>query len=128
MNLFHGVWPAKDEEYHARTLAVLFAGEIFQHVIANQLLRRAMTRIGFSHDCVGVASCQFCARRKHASADQIESRAGNQSANDAAGARFAHRVRRDDDVGELFSLHSCYFSGGLLAPQNSSPNSTPYEN
>src|SRR6266446_7838239 len=99
-------------------LAVLFAGEIFQDVLANQLLGRAMTWIGFRDDLFGVALRQFCARREHASADKIESRAGNQSANDAAGTRFAHRVRRDDHVGELFSLHSCYLSGGLEAPQN----------
>ena len=55
MNLFHRVRSAKDEEQHTRVLAVLFTGEIFQDVLANQLLRRAMTRIGFRHDRFGVA-------------------------------------------------------------------------
>src|SRR6266699_3166210 len=80
-----------------------------------------MTRIGFRHDRVRVALRQFRARSKHASPDEIESRAGNQPANDAAGARFAHRVRRHNDVGELFSLHFDYLSGGIRVPQNSSP-------
>src|SRR5439155_868531 len=70
-------------------------------------------RIGSRHDRVRVALRQFRARSKHASPDEIESRAGNQPANDAAGARFAHRVRRDDDIGKLFSLHFDYLSGGL---------------
>src|SRR6266487_6395103 len=79
-----------------------------------------MARIGFRHDRIRVSLRQFRARRKHASTDEIESRAGNQPANDAAGARFAHRVGRHNDVGELFSLHFDYLSGGLYAPQNPS--------
>src|SRR5262249_33445571 len=122
MNPFHGVRSAKDEEQHAGELAILFLRKIFQDVLANQLLRRAMARIGFRHDCFGVPLRQFRARCKHASSDDIESRARNQPANDAAGARFTHRVRRDDGVGKLFSLHVFYLSGGLSAPQNSSPS------
>jgi len=40
-----------------------------------------------------------------APADQIEAGARDEPRNDAAGARFAHRVRRDDDIGKLFGLH-----------------------
>src|SRR6516162_3427127 len=120
MNPLHGIRTAKDEEQHTSLLAVSFAGEIFQDVLTDQLLSRSMAQIGFRHDRIRISLRQFRARRKHASTDEIESRAGNQPANDAAGARFAHRVGRHNDVGELFSLHFDYLSGGIRVPQNSS--------
>ena len=105
VHLLHCVGAAKHKKHDTRALASLCPGEIFQHVIANQFLRRAMTRIGFGHDRFCVALRQLRARREHARADEIETRARNQSRDDPAGARFAHRIRRDDGVGKFFVLH-----------------------
>ncbi len=95
----------KNQKQDARTLAVAFAGEILQDIIADQFLGGAMPRILRGHDALGVAPDEFLARGEHAPADQIEPGAGDEAGNDAAGARFAHRVGRDDDVGEFFGLH-----------------------
>ena len=62
--------------------------------------------IGLGHDGVRVALGQLCTRREHSRRDQIQSRAGNEAGNDPAGARFAHRVGRDNDVGKLFGGHA----------------------
>ena len=69
MNLFHRIRTAKDEEQHARPLTIDSAGEIFQHVIANQFLGRAMTRLRFRDDGFCVALRQFWTWRKHPAAN-----------------------------------------------------------
>src|SRR4029450_876300 len=76
-----------------------------------------MTRVDFCDERLGVAFGQLQTRRKHASANQVESCARNQPSNDAAGARFAHRVRRDGDVGKLFVLHGTVMPRLVIKPR-----------
>ena len=64
-----------------------------------------MPRLGLGHDRLGVSPNEFGAGREHATANEIEAGARNEAGDDAAGARFAHRIRRDDDVGKFFGLH-----------------------
>src|SRR5947209_14630175 len=64
-----------------------------------------MSRFGFAHNRLGVAANQLLARHEHARGYQIETGARNQPGNDPAGARFAHRVRRNDGVREFVDLH-----------------------
>src|ERR1051326_8757875 len=48
-----------------------FTGEIFQHIIANQFLRRAMLRFRFADNRFGITVNQVLARSEHARCDQI---------------------------------------------------------
>ena len=89
----------------ARALPVLFRAEIIQHVIADQLLGGAMRRLGFADDRFRVLLNQFRTRREHAGGNQIEPGSRNQARDDAPGARFAHRIRRQDCVSEFLVLH-----------------------
>ena len=105
MHFFHSVGASKNQQQNTRPLTVNIAGEIFQHVLANQFLRRAMTGVRFRYDCLRIALCQFSARRKHASAHQVEPCPRNQPPDHPAGARFAHRIGSNDGVGKFFGLH-----------------------
>ena len=101
----------ENQQENARALVVAFAGEIFLDVIAEQFLGGAMPRVLRGDDALGVAPDEFFAGGEHPSADQVEPGAGDQSGNDPAGARFAHRVRSNDNVGKLISLHKEILSG-----------------
>ena len=54
MDFFHGIFAAQNQEQHPRLLAADFAREILQHVIADQLLGRAVPRLSLGHDRLGV--------------------------------------------------------------------------
>ena len=96
---------AKNQNQDTCALPLLFAAEIFQDVLANQFLRRAMFRLRFTDNGFGIAADQFFARRKHSRCHQIEAGPRNQAGNDPAGARFAHRIRRQDCVSQFLVLH-----------------------
>src|SRR5438270_11552364 len=64
-----------------------------------------MPGFGFADDGFGVMLNQFPGRREHSRRYQVETGPGNKPGNDPAGARFAHRVRRDDGVSEFLDLH-----------------------
>ena len=64
-----------------------------------------MPGISFGDNRLGVALRQVLARSKHACTDKIETSARNQPGNDPAGARLAHRIWRDNNVGKLLGLH-----------------------
>src|SRR3954468_5994628 len=102
MNLLDSVRSAEDQKQNTRVLTVFLPCKVFEHVFANQLLRGAMTRVAFCHNRVGVSFGQLRARSEHSASNQIESGAGNQSANDAAGAGFPHGIGWDNGVSKLF--------------------------
>ena len=73
-----------------------------------------MTRVRFGHDRVGISPDELCTRREHPGAVKIQTSARNQACDDAAGARFAHRVPCNDDVGKFFGLHEDKSSAAQL--------------
>src|SRR5262245_47517543 len=103
-NLLNRVRSAKNQEKHARSLTVAFAGKILPNIITNQLLGGAMPWILGGHDLLGIAPNEFLARGKHTSPNKVKPGAGNESGNNAAGAGFAHRVGSDDDEGKFFCM------------------------
>src|SRR6476469_4492130 len=117
MNLFRSVRSAENQKQDTRVLTVFLSGEIFQHVLADQLLRGAMAWVSFRHNRVGITLGQLRTRSEHSASDQVESGAGNQPANDAAGARFPDRIGCNDGISKLFGLHRFYSSGGRPPPQ-----------
>ena len=104
-DLLDRVRSAKNQEKHARSLAVAFAGKVLPDIITNQLLGGAMPRILGGHDLLGIAPDEFLARGKHTPPNKVEPSAGYEPGKNAAGAGFAHRVGSDDDVGKFFGLH-----------------------
>ena len=104
----HGLYrvrPTKDQHEHARTLPVDVAGKVLLHVIAEQFLDRAILGLRRGDDRLGISPNEFIAGSEHPSGDEVESGAGDETGDDSAGARFAHRVRGHNNVGKFFGLH-----------------------
>ena len=72
MNFFHGLRAAKYQKQNARPFAFGVARKILEHVIANQLLGRAMARIGFGDNRLGITLRQFRTRREDARSNEIK--------------------------------------------------------
>src|SRR5438045_7525108 len=73
-----------------------------------------MTWVCLGHDRFRVPPCQSLTRGKHSRRDQIQSGARNKPGQNPSGARFAHRVGRDNYVGKFFGGHAIrLFLSGL---------------
>ncbi len=76
--------------------------KIFEDVLLEQFLDFTVVSVVSGNDGFRVFLHQFRAGSKHPHPDQIKAGAGDETRENAAGARFVKRIRRDDDISKLF--------------------------